>query len=81
MFFYMAFTVVIVYGIYRWSKSSKARIEKQWEGTKNDLMALTKKDLDTFAYKWYNLKLDARTKKADMVETIWKTMIESQNKQ
>ena len=32
---------------------------------------MSKKELDKFAYKWYDLKLDARSKKSDMVEAIW----------
>jgi len=71
--FYMAVAGLILYAIYYLSNKVK-KVEKQWEGTREDLMKLTKKELDTFAYKWYDLKLDARTKKADMVEAIWSEM-------
>ena len=35
---------------------------------------MSKKELDEFAYKWYDLKLDARSKKAKMVDAIWSEM-------
>lgn len=69
IFVYGLISAVIIAGIYYFTIYKT--IEKTWSGTKEDLSKMSKKELDKFAYKWYDLKLDARSKKSDMVEAIW----------
>tara|TARA_R110002020_G_scaffold350259_1_gene563704 strand:- start:10 stop:252 length:243 start_codon:yes stop_codon:yes gene_type:complete len=72
IFVYGLISAVIIAGIYYFTIYKT--VEKKWSGTKEDLQKMTKKELDTFAYKWYDLKLDARSKKAKMVDAIWSEM-------
>tara|TARA_A100001201_G_scaffold86860_1_gene76536 strand:- start:1016 stop:1258 length:243 start_codon:yes stop_codon:yes gene_type:complete len=72
IFVYGLISAVIIAGIYYFTIYKT--VEKKWSGTKEDLQKMSKKELDEFAYKWYDLKLDARSKKAKMVDAIWSEM-------